>query len=320
MMTDHQMASLAQSTSTRIETGSKHIIPVKVSRDFSLLLTKYNEAPLLKNKMKYCMHKDDVVIACGDTLTGNKEIIDNCKVAYPSVITTLSDITDPAKNYIAMLYHHAVDYDTKNFLIDTVKKNVENFITDETKELELDEDKWAKSQIQQMPDFKFMGISLGLAYAHATSGDNVGSSQIGGMITILNGAFPICSGDLVQWYFVFEAPCFLENGHRDDRKKLIERGKITSSKIDKELKEISLDGGYNLEENSLQGRRKRYYDMQQGNFGKESNGKINVAYPKVFFQHEAFPRVFDRQRVFGRAVSNARPFEMVDIMVGRQSM
>ncbi len=38
-----------------------------------------------------------------------------------------------------------------------------------------------QQQINQMPQFSFMGVSLGVAYAHPDSGDTVGTVMYGGL-------------------------------------------------------------------------------------------------------------------------------------------
>lgn len=63
-----------------------------------------------------------------------------------------------------------------------------------------------------------VGVSLGTAWAHPSSGDTVASVMIGGLRTILNGAFPIHTNDLVCIYFDDERDFFEENGGRKDRR------------------------------------------------------------------------------------------------------
>ena len=45
--------------------------------------------------------------------------------------------------------------------------------------------------INKMLDFYFVGIFLGLAYAHQHSGDTVASVMVGGLKTLLNGVFQV---------------------------------------------------------------------------------------------------------------------------------
>lgn len=78
--------------------------------------------------------------------------------------------------------------------------------------------------------------------------------------------------------------------------------------------------------------RREYHDRSGGNYASGPNGKINgkmhVARikPYIISRHldltsgnaQHFP--MDKYRVFGKAISNAQPFEMVDIMLSRQSI
>eukprot|EP00961_Rhodomonas_salina_P009624 130335-Rhodomonas_salina.1 len=72
----------------------------------------------------------------------------------------------------------------------------------------------ARDVIQKIPFFTFMGFSLGLGYAHPSSGDTVVSSMIGGMLSVQNGDFHMNTGDAVQWYFSFEKDIFDRHGRR----------------------------------------------------------------------------------------------------------
>lgn len=80
-----------------------------------------------------------------------------------------------------------------------------------------------KEQIQNSLEHYFVGVSLGLAYAHHNSGDTVGSVMIGGLRTIPNGAFPIHTNDLLMWYFDDELPLFEKDGSRIDRETFAQR-------------------------------------------------------------------------------------------------
>ena len=72
-------------------------------------------------------------------------------------------------------------------------------------------------------------------------------------------------------------------------------------------------------------RRRKYFDRGNGNFAPPMydgnvTGKTRVALPKPFRYQDEDECIYDRMRVFARAVSSARKFEMVDIMICRQSM
>jgi hypothetical protein len=63
-------------------------------------------------------------------------------------------------------------------------------------------------QIDNMLEFYVVGISLGTAWAHPSSGDTVASVMIGGLRTVQNGAFPIHTNDLICIYFDDERDFF----------------------------------------------------------------------------------------------------------------
>lgn len=73
--------------------------------------------------------------------------------------------------------------------------------------------------------------------------------------------------------------------------------------------------------------RKTYYGMGNGNYNGKNQGKIHVAMIKPYItsrhlDENGVPEHFpcDKSRIFGKAISNARPFEMVDIMIATQSL
>ena len=86
--------------------------------------------------------------------------------------------------------------------------------------------------------------------------------------------------------------------------------------------------------------RKAYYERGNGNFSNENGGgvtgKMNIfrIKPYMLSKHSCFIKDTDRSlagfpcqhfpcdkfRIFGRAISNAQPFEMVDIQLSRQSI
>lgn len=58
-----------------------------------------------------------------------------------------------------------------------------------------------KQVLDNMLEQYFVGVSLGLAYAHPHSGDTVCSVMVGGLRTVLNGHFQVHTGDLLMFYF-----------------------------------------------------------------------------------------------------------------------
>jgi hypothetical protein len=149
---------------------------------------------------------------------------------------------------------------------------------------------------KDMPNFTFMGYSLGLAYADSRNGDNVVSAMIGGMVTVRNGAFPMHTGDLVQFYFDGEEIFFDDEGQRK-----VDNTPLTQDPVSK--------------------RRRTFHDRQLGTIVNEHNGKKLIAFPKPFmYAADGRDRLFDKRRIFGKAVSNARAWDMVDLLISRQSI
>lgn len=182
------------------------------------------------------------------------------------------------------------------------------------------------SQVENLLDFYFVGVSLGLAYAHPHSGDTVASVMIGGLRTVLNGAFQVHTNDLLMFYWDSEVALFEDDGSRHPRNILQTSNQkaqfLTTGKIEKN------GNGVALTRSDIE--RRSYYARGNGTYntgvGGPVQGKINVARIKPYIaskhyagaQHEHFP--MDKTRVFGKAISNAQPYEMVDIMLSRQAI
>lgn len=177
--------SLANATSTRVDSASKHIIPCKVNTDYMASLmedtTENAMRELQQSKMRYCMHKDDVVIGLGRPLYG-ASMNNSRKKAYPSVVVTLASMTKGARKFIAINNFLVQDYThltkiKKNYLdilyetrddgaMAAAQKDEDyRLAVPKAKELGSKKDT-IKRQIDNMLQMYFVGISLGLAYAH----------------------------------------------------------------------------------------------------------------------------------------------------------
>lgn len=305
---------IASVTSTRVESAAKHHVAVRVDFEHMLSWVGYDQTVLQKEKMKWCMHKDDLVIGCSRPVRQNEPARTGTRnKAYPSIVVTLAKMEPSAVNYLIALYHNARTFRERDQFILAVERAGERWCSTRAGNREI-----ALKQIQEMPEFYFLGVSVGLAYAHPNSGDNVASALIGGLVTIMNGAFSIQGGDFVQWYWEAERPCFQANGHRWPELIGTQPGQVASDDVASWLQAHHSDPSRQDE------KRRKFYDRGNGNFDSAYDGvvagKQQVAYPKPFRFQDDQERIADRMRVFGRALSSARPFEMVDIMVCRQSL
>ena len=177
-------------------------------------------------------------------------------------------------------------------------------------------------QIESTPDFRCQGVALGQAWASHISGDTVASVMVGGVHTVQNGAFPMQTGDLVQWYFDFEEPMFEDKAtnHQGERKENRENVNFAA-------------GAHN-------GRKRQYMDEKTFGVGKgygqqfqqikDTRGVVRIkSYkyrPTTYMINGRQVRVTcnesfgDRIRIFAKCISGGRPYDQVDIMMMTQSL
>lgn len=302
--------NVASATGTRIDSAAKHQIAVRVSYEHLLSWVGYEQIALQKEKHAFSVAKDDITIGVSKPVRKNENGRGNQRNrAYPSVVSTLARMELPAKNYLIFLYHNFNTF-----------RDRDNFI----RRVECKPDAWdptmsevAKKQIAEMPEFYFVGVSVGFAYPHPLSGDNVCTTMIGGMRTILNGAFEVDTGDIIQWYWSAETNCFDANGRRLDPIQE-QRSQGVSTWLQTNERIGSSDSA----------RRKAFYERGNGVFTNSQtdgtvtfNAKKEVAFPKSLRPgRDGLYRLGDRMRIFARAMSGGRPYEMIDVMICRQSM
>lgn len=68
LMTDYLLPfqpSLAQATNTRLDSACKHIQQCRVSTDDMLRFVREDAEELQRNKYRYCIHKDELVVGVG---------------------------------------------------------------------------------------------------------------------------------------------------------------------------------------------------------------------------------------------------------------
>jgi hypothetical protein len=306
--------SIANITSSRIESASKHHLAVRVNFEHMLSWVGYDQTVLQKEKMKWCMHKDDLVVGCSRPVRQNEPSKGSVRnKAYPSVVVTLAKMERQAVNYLVSLNHNCRTFRERDEFIVNVERTMDRWVGRNGTEV-------CRKQIQEMPEFYFVGIGVGLAYAHPNSGDNMATAMIGGLVTIMNGAFAVLGGDMMHWYWEAERACFQSTGHRIEETIKGEHGLFPVSE------DVTRFVTNNHSDPSRQEeKRRKFFDRGNGNFSSPMydgnvTGKQQVAFPKPFRYQDNEERVADRMRVFGRALTSARPFEMVDVMVYRQSL
>jgi hypothetical protein len=295
-------SSIGNMTNTLIETGSRHMQQCRTNYDVLLSMAGEKEDELINDDDKWCMAKDELVVSCGKHIINNAPITAT-KYAYPSVITTLGDLSDEQKCSIASYYHFLGDATKVEDNFKTINKGVV-IKTDDSKTM-------------QMRNFMPVGYSVGHACAHPAKGDTVASVQIGGLRTVINGAFEVQTNDLIQMYIPdAEHLLFDKEGGR----LAIDRKAFKDQLEGKSVKNPA------VKTDSVTNQRKNFYSRGngiKGGINSSTRVKTGVFSIKPYLecsnenQHQYSG---DKMRVFAKAVSSARPFEPVDIMISRQSL
>lgn len=321
--------SLASATNTRVDSACKHHHQCRVSTDDMLQMTipRNNATELTNNKYRYCVHKDELVLSVSRPWL-SAEARKKMNNAYPRVISNLGMIdgsdeaTQAYRKLIVYMYHNCRNLSDKEQFIEAFLNDgfVGNTAGTEffTAADRLQIPKW----MPMMHDYMPMGFSQTLGYAHPTSGDTMTTVMIGGLRTVLNGDFEVFTGDVLQWYWPFERDCFKIGGQRKPHAVEIVRGNAMNNvqhHVTYNVKPTLLLGGVDdklvLEKD---GASREVYHNQI--YGQQKNHDKVVAKIKPYWKDEDTPRMYDQVRVFAIAISCARPHEMVDIKISRQSL
>lgn len=312
------MPGIAASTSSRIDSAAKHIMACKVNSDLMLhFVDKSVKDNSLKrrelhiNKDKYCVFKNDLVLNVNIPLFPDKsQVAGNGTRAYPSVVSTLGDCSKDVKQFLISLYQSSSNAHFEAYL-QTWERN-DGFKNDPV--------------TKHMPYFTAEGYALGTAWASEQTGDTVSSVLIGGMQTVMNGAFACQAGEVLQWYFEFEEGKFYHSTQKfgDGRKvragARIEDDTSNLETIEKQRKKYEQEG-MTHDIDTQRKRRRDYYEKMNGiGDGIGGDHKGNKAFPKPYRLYDYDDHFGDKIRIFAKCISSARPHEMVDIMLMTQSL
>ena len=342
------MPSLAQATSTHLDTACKHIQQCRVSQDHMTKFTKTGQDgdELIRNKYRYCVHKDELVLGLGKCWAPdglNKRFQNN---AYPRVVSNLGQLVEQDGDHpsepeklIRLMYHNATSIPVRDRILMAFRDgNARVFPPapgEDTPFLELDEnpdrpDKMKfRSVIPNIYDFVTVGYANTLGWAHAHCGDTMTSVLIGGLRTVMNGDFELHTGDLIQWYWPFELKCFESGGRRKPityhdhtvtriqlRPDLPPETHFPNLQVDPATAAPHAYATALLVDNETR-LRKVYYDRQ---YGQRKGVEKVVPLIKPYKRDDVDPRLYDWYRVFAVALSTARPREHVDIRISRQAL
>lgn len=361
------MPGLAQSTASRVDSSSKHIVACRVAEHFMLeWCTPTNSSDkrreLHVNKNKYCMFKNELVLNVSQPLFPlNSTRQFNDTKAYPNVVTTLADCPQMCHVWLKNLYGKRTATAFMNYWKESSNPNsyqgslaiANNLKVNNVQDHQCQE---FKRLIMNMPLFMAQGYALGTAWASQQTGDTVASVLIGGMQTVMNGAFSCSAGDVLQWYFDFE-----ENEFADKTKEMSfgvvdEAGNATNTvvlagqRLPFDAMELAVRDNVGTVFHGTEGpdvKRRRFF-MEARSDGVEIDGTgrglksgivkdggtwvrkgCGKAFPKPYRMAlcrnnnnriEYTDHYGDRIRIFAKCISSARPHEMVDVMMMTQSL
>lgn len=112
------------------------------------------------------------------------------KKAYPAMISTLGKMDPVVRRWIALHNFLVQDYTQVNSFKAMVLQDMETSKTN-YKDISSDKKAHIKTMINNLLEMYPLGVALGHAWAHCHSGDTVASVMVGGLRTILNGAFQV---------------------------------------------------------------------------------------------------------------------------------
>ena len=88
--------SLASATGTRLDSSCKHIQQCRVSQDHMTALANNDEQDMIRNKYKYAVHKDELVLGICKCWKTDHKLLRND--AYPRVLSSLGQFGDAIHN------------------------------------------------------------------------------------------------------------------------------------------------------------------------------------------------------------------------------
>ena len=265
--------------------------------------------------------------------------------AYPRVISNLGGLSDSPETYVAInmirfMNHYARTLRERKLIIEFFKRDVHTparyrsdpegapgaFTTLANTECQAFKSNGGKLGtlpfMGMMYDYFTAGYANTIGYAHPNTGDTMTSVMIGGLRTVMNGDFEIFAGDLVQFYWCFEKDDFTPDGRRKPYFDIWD--KDIPQNVDPSITENHSRGP----KRDSHGRetwemrpdaqlRQAHYNLS---YGQRPDRMKVVAKIKPYMPDEENPRLNDWYRVFGTAIASARPNEMCDIKISRQSM
>ena len=306
--------SLASATNTRVETAARHMQQCRVSFDDMVMFVGDQAIELQRQKYRYCVHKDELVLGIGRPWSSQDAVRrSTANLAYPPVVSNLGDLDNLLEGrgtkMIRYMNHNATSLRKRKQIIDFFRNDVFRVLAGATPFFSQQGDGTLGTGpfLKMMYDFHPVGVANTLGWAHPGNGDNITAVMVGGQRTVQNGDWEIWAGDEVQFYWCFERDDFDKDGKR--------KPPVANATDNTDPSQSGL-----LVRSDEEQRRQLFHDRQYSANNSSSKQKKLVAKIKPYVEDEDHPRIYDRLRVIGIATSHARPNDMVDIKIQRQSM
>lgn len=300
------LPGIASATGTRVDSAAKHTMACRLSTPLLRQWARLNghqdpDRALKHDKMTYCVHKNELAMNCGTPLdSGNPGVNSDFhkSSAYPPVVSTVC-ATKETRDFLILLYSSTT--------FSEFRKNVKNISNTDL-----------KKEMQKFPLFHVQGYALTMGHASPQVGDTMCTCLVGGMITVPNGAFPMRTGQMVQWYFEFEESKFNLEDNATHAAGERMHGLSTNSlnQNDASKRKGWTDRQF--------GPRKRNRDDDDDDNTYTSGDKARMVFrikPYVHCtQSECGDHFGDKIRVFAKCIAGGRPYDDVDIMLMTQSL
>lgn len=323
--------SLAFSTGTRVDSAAKHIMACKIDTQMMKAYAGREGVTLHDldhEKLDFLTEKDDLVLnACQKLFKSN----DGAFHAYPPVISHLGKCTAHLHFFTRFLYS-LQGHDLWNAIHDLQRMpgnacakvmavyiayghigHTSMLLTDVTDEVARLQNlvntnnfiiKTFIMELEETALFQMQGYALGRAFASSISGDTVFSVLIGGCATVINGHYPMHTGQLVQWYFGCEKDQFYLVTEY-----LAAGGVALVAGSRKQ--QVAIGGAAGALTGAMKRRRLEEPKRKEGCF----------VFPKGFVPDaDGQYHLPDRMRIFAKCINGGNAFEPVDIMIMTQSL
>lgn len=274
--------SLGNATNSLADTSARHTIVCRVSTDMYNMLV--DPASVISQKGDFRTVRFEIALGLGRAF--NKELGMSPAISRKGpapVITNVAPLSSRRHDDLMSWYIKLYDCRTYDEIREHIKTNC-----------------IVKGQSFFPCELYFAGFVMSDAQGHPINGDTAVTLFVGGIITVMNGRFPIIAGDEVQWYFEDEADAglFDDAGDRVPRPE----GEPTNTE------EITPLDAYSMK-------------VRSHPYGERALTK-KVVYVKAFRSgiDGNGSTLMDKRRVFAVAELDAGPFEKVDLKVSRQSI